>query len=66
MSLVNAMKANGGVELWLHSFLTFVVYRGECSAARPHRFTPEESSPGTQWISGWLSEGFGVDALEER
>jgi len=54
ISLVNTVKANGGVELYLHLFLTFVVYGGEYSAAHPDRFTPEVSFPGTQW----MSEGF--------
>jgi hypothetical protein len=42
----------GGVELYLHAFLTSALDGGEWSASRPHCFTPRERAPGPQSRSG--------------
>jgi hypothetical protein len=36
------MKANGGVDVQIHIFLTSALVLGEWSASRPGRFTPEK------------------------
>jgi hypothetical protein len=40
------MKAYGGVDVWIHTFLTSVLFGGKWSASRPGRFTP-----GTHWVT---------------
>jgi hypothetical protein len=57
------MKAYGGVDVWLHIFLTSVLAGGEWSASRPGRFT---SAPGTHWIGGWVDPSAGMDGVEKR
>jgi hypothetical protein len=47
-----AMKAYGGVDIYIHIFLTSALAGGEWSASRPGRFTPGERAPGTHWIGG--------------
>jgi hypothetical protein len=44
--------ATGGVEVYLHSFLTYVRDRGERSASRHDRFTPAERTSNTHRIVG--------------
>jgi hypothetical protein len=48
------MKANGGVEVYIHIFLTSALVGGEWSTSRPGRFNPRERPPGTHWIGGWV------------
>jgi hypothetical protein len=55
------MKANGGVDVWIHIFLTSVLAGGEWSASRPARFTPR-----THWIGGWVDPRVGLDDLKKR
>jgi hypothetical protein len=40
--------------------------RGEWSASRFGRFTPEERAPGTHWIGGWVSLRVGLDPIVKR
>jgi hypothetical protein len=42
-----AMKAYGGVNVWIHIFYISALVGIEWSASRPGRFTP-----GTHWIGG--------------
>jgi hypothetical protein len=46
------MKAYGGVDVYIHIFLTSALIGGEWSASRPGRFTPGERAPFTHWIGG--------------
>jgi hypothetical protein len=39
------MKAHGGVDVLIHTFLTSALVAGEWSASRPGRFTPGGNSP---------------------
>jgi hypothetical protein len=39
------MKAYGGVDVYIHIFLTSALAGGEWSASRPSRFTPGEKAP---------------------
>jgi hypothetical protein len=41
------MKAYGGVDVYIHIFLTSALAEGEWSASRPGRFAPGERAPGT-------------------
>jgi len=38
---LHAVKKYCRVEVWLHTFLTLVLYGGEWLVSRPGRFTPE-------------------------
>jgi hypothetical protein len=61
-----AMKAYGGVDVWIYVFLTSVLAGGEWSASRPGLFTPRERTPGTNWIGGWVGPRAGLDDVEKR
>jgi len=41
----HAVKAYGGMEVWLHVFLTSALDGDEWSASRPSRFTPGKEPP---------------------
>jgi hypothetical protein len=60
------MKAYGGVDVWIHIFLTSALAGGEWSASRPGLFTPGERAPGTHWIRGWVYPRAGLDEVEKR
>jgi hypothetical protein len=60
------MKAYGGVDVWIHVFLTSALVGGEWSASRPGRFIPGERAPGTHWIGGWVDLRIGLDDVENR
>jgi hypothetical protein len=60
------MKAYGGVDVYIHIFLTSVLVGGELSASSPGRFTPRERAPGTRWIGGWVDPRAGLDDVEKR
>jgi hypothetical protein len=46
------MMAYGGVDIYIHIFLTSALAGGEWSASRPGPFTPGNKAPGTHWIGG--------------
>jgi hypothetical protein len=60
------MKAYGEVNVYIHIFLTSALVRGEWSPSRPCRFAPEERTPGTYWVGGWVGPRAGLDDLEKR
>jgi hypothetical protein len=60
------MKAYGGVDEYIHIFLTPTLVGGEWSASRSGRFTPGERSPGTHWIGGWVDPRADLDDVEKR
>jgi hypothetical protein len=60
------MKAYGGVNVWIHIFLTSALDGGEWSTSRPGRFTHRERDPGTHWIGGWVNPRAGLDDVEKR
>jgi hypothetical protein len=60
------MKTYGGVDVQIHVFLTSALVEGEWSASRTCRTTPEETSPGTHWIGGWVGPRTGLDDAERK
>jgi hypothetical protein len=60
------MKVYGGVEVYLHAFLTSALDGGEWSDSPPGRFTRREIAPSTHWIGGWGGPRAGLDAVVRR
>jgi hypothetical protein len=60
------MKAYGGVDVWVHIFLTSALAGGEWSASRPGRFTPGKRASGTNWIGSWVDTRACLDDVEKR
>jgi hypothetical protein len=60
------MKAYGGVDVYIHIFLTSALVGGELSASRPGRFTFGERAPGSHWVGGWVEPRAGLEYLEKR
>jgi hypothetical protein len=60
------MKPYGGLDVYIHNFLTSALVGGEWSASRPGRFTSGERTPGTHWIGGWVDLKASLDNLEKR
>lgn len=62
---VHYIKAYGGAETWLPSFVT-PIYIGEWSASRPDRFTPFESDLNFHSAGGCVDTRAGLDMPDER
>jgi hypothetical protein len=60
------MKAYGGVDIWIHIFLTSALVRDEWLASPPGRITPRERAPVTHWIGSWVYLRAGLDDLEKK
>jgi hypothetical protein len=60
------MKVYGGVDVWIHIFLTSALAGGEWSVSRPGRFTPRESSPSMHGIGVWVDPRASMDEVEKR
>jgi hypothetical protein len=60
------MKAYGGVDVYIHIFLTSAVAGGEWSASCPGRFNPGERSHAAHWIGGWVDPRAGLDNMKKR
>jgi hypothetical protein len=60
-----AMKAYGGVDVYIHIFLTSALVGGEWSASRPGRVTLGERAPGTHCIGGWVDPRSSLDNMEK-
>jgi hypothetical protein len=60
------MKAYGGVNIWVHIFLTSALVGSEWSGSRPGRFIPGERAPDSRWRGGWVDSRAGLDDLEKR
>jgi len=61
-----AIKTCEGMVMYLRSFVTVVLDGGELSVSCFGRFTPEERSPGTHWIGGWVGLSAGVDMMAKE
>jgi hypothetical protein len=46
-------------------FLTSALDGGEWLASCLSRFTPEEGTPGTHWIRGWVGLRAGLESVEK-
>jgi hypothetical protein len=55
------MKVYGGVDVYIHIFLTSALIASEWSASHPGRFTP-----GTHWIGGRVSPREGLNDVGKR
>jgi hypothetical protein len=60
------MKAYGGVDMYIHIFLTSAVAGGDWSASRPGRFTPGERVCCTHWVGYSVDPKTGLDYVEKR
>jgi hypothetical protein len=60
------MKMYGGVDVYIHAFLTLALVGDEWSASRPSRFTSEETATGTLRIGSWVGPRAGLDEVEKR
>jgi hypothetical protein len=60
------MKACGGVDVYIHIFLTSALAGGEWSASRPGHFTLGERAPGTHCIGGWVDPRASLDDVKNR
>jgi hypothetical protein len=60
------MKTYGGVDVYIHIFLTSTLAAGEWLASPYGRFTLEKGRPGTHWIGGRVNPRAGLDDLENR
>jgi hypothetical protein len=62
-----AMKTygGGGVDVYIHIFLTSALVGGEWSGSRPGRFTAEERGAATSWLGGWVDPRAGLDDMEK-
>jgi hypothetical protein len=60
------MKTYGGLDVYIHVFLTSALVGGDWSDSRPGRFTRGERAPGTHCIGGWVDPRAGLDDVEMR
>jgi hypothetical protein len=59
------MKTYGGVDVYIHLFLTPELVGAKWSASRPWRFTPGARAPGTHWIGDCVGPRAGLDDTEK-
>jgi hypothetical protein len=61
-----AMKAYGGLDVYIHVFLTSALVGGEWSGLRPGCFVSGEGASGTHWIGSWVDPRAGLDDVEKK
>jgi hypothetical protein len=59
------MKAYGGVDVYIHIFLTSTLV-GDGQLHAPAALLPGERAPGIHWIGGWLGPRAGLDDMKKR
>jgi hypothetical protein len=60
------MKAYGGMDVYIHIFLTSAEVGGEWSVSRHCCFTPWERAPITLSIGGWVEPRAGLNDTESE
>jgi hypothetical protein len=60
------MKAYGGVNVYIHTFVPPALVGGEWSASRHCRFISGERANGTRWIGSWVGPRAGLENVEKR
>jgi hypothetical protein len=55
------MKMYGGMEVYIHPFLTSALFAGACSAS-----FPAQRAFGSQWIGGWMDLRAGLNSVKKR
>jgi hypothetical protein len=58
------MKAKGGVDVYIHIFLTSALAGGERLASGPGCFTSGKRALATRWIGGQLGPRTGLDNFD--
>jgi hypothetical protein len=54
----------GGIDVYLHSFLTLALDGREWSLSDPGHITPmQRKGPYTHWMGGWVGPRAGVDGF---
>jgi hypothetical protein len=56
----------GGVDVYIHIFLTSALAEGEWSASHPGRFTLGERAPCPHWIGCWVDPRAGLGDVGRR
>jgi hypothetical protein len=64
MTLCSAMKTYGGVNVYIHVFLTSALVGREWSDSRSCRLTPGERAALILWIGGWVGPRACLDNME--
>jgi hypothetical protein len=60
------MQAYGGMDVYIHIFLTSALAGGEWSVSRPGRFTLGERAHGTHWIGGCMDPRARLDDVKRK
>jgi hypothetical protein len=60
------MKTYGGVDVYIHVFMTSALVGGGWSASRPGSFATGETAPGVHCIGGWVGPRAGLEDVEKR
>ena len=63
---VHAVKANGEMEVHLHSILASALRECELLLSRASRFTHVEGATMTQWKEGWVGPRSGMATLTRK
>jgi hypothetical protein len=61
-----ALNSYGGVEVWLHAFITLALDGKEWLASRRCRLTPGETAAHILWIGGWVDFEASMEAMVKR
>jgi hypothetical protein len=56
----------GGVEVWLHAFLTLALDGSEWSTSHPTCFTSMERAPNTHSLGRWVGPRDGLDIMAKK
>jgi hypothetical protein len=60
------MKVYGGVDAYIHIFLTSALGGEKWSDSLPRHFIPGDRAPGTNWLGGWVDPRADLDDMKKR